>query len=92
MYGFGRGGGLDLGQPRTMPPVALEGVGSGTRIIRNELNRPRSPTMVIGSAGEPEGQGAWIGSQAHVEQGLAEPVDDPKCCTAHGAGCATDLR
>lgn len=42
---FASGSGPCGGQPGTIPSVALEGVGSGTRIVRNELNKTRSRAM-----------------------------------------------
>ena len=34
------------GQPRRVPSAAGDGLGSGRRIIRNELNRPMSPARI----------------------------------------------
>ena len=34
------------GQPSAMPSAPLDGLGSGRRIIRNELNRPMSPARI----------------------------------------------
>ena len=40
------------GQPRAMPSVPLEALGSGSRSIRKELNKPISPAS-SGTTGRP---------------------------------------
>ena len=47
-----------------MPSAESDGVGSGSRIIRNELNRPRAPARIGIEQRDLEGEGPRVGVDA----------------------------